>query len=68
MFFLFQCSSKEFYGPYPGTSNGSGIAETNVSIPFLAHYVRFRPQESVGRLCTKVDIHGCQSGIEEFVQ
>ena len=43
-------------------SNGSDIEESNITIPFLAQYVRFRPQESVGELCTRIDIYGCQSG------
>ena len=43
-------------------SNGSDIEESNITIPLLAQYVRFRPQESVGELCTRIDIYGCQSG------
>ncbi|XP_046839932.1 uncharacterized protein LOC124434102 [Xenia sp. Carnegie-2017] len=60
-----QCSAREFFGPFPGKSTGSDIAESNISRPFLAQYVRFRPQESVGNLCTRIDIYGCQSGKKE---
>ncbi|XP_028414466.1 coadhesin-like [Dendronephthya gigantea] len=56
-----QCSAKEFFGAFPGLSSGSDVAETNLSISFRAQYVRFRPQESVGALCTRIDIYGCQS-------